>query len=122
MKFVIDLIEDIRASIANHPTYTFGVGLLKKDPTDSTTMHYAGESPLNWVSFDSDTKQLCFGIDGSSNRVRVEELLPSLVIADMESMMYPLVIDVNAHHKGVEVIGFGKNDAEQRYLLFITLE
>lgn len=121
MKFIIDLIEDIRESIANQEAYLFTAMLLKDDASDAKKMIYAGESPLNLVNLEEKKKQLIFKIDGSTSRVTVGELIPSLLIADMDRMMYELRIDVNAIYSEVEVIGFGKNDEEKKYILFIKI-
>jgi len=41
MKVVIDLIEDIRESIANDERYEVAVGLFKRDPDGSQKLVYA---------------------------------------------------------------------------------
>jgi len=39
----------------------------------------------------------------------------------MDSMMYELKMDVNAEYSDMEVVGFGKNDEQKRYILFIKI-
>jgi len=116
MKFIIDLIEDIREQIGNHEEYVVTAGLLKADENDSTKLIYAGEAPLNVAR-----KQLNFKIDGSDKRVTIGALIPSLLILDMDAMMYELRMDVNVQYTNVEVVGFGKNDEEKKYILFIKI-
>jgi hypothetical protein len=33
--------------------------------------------------------------------------------------MFELKMDVNAEYKNMEIVGFGKNDEEKKYILFI---
>lgn len=121
MKFIIDLIEDVREQIGNHEEYVVTAGLLTEDENDSNKLIYAGEAPLNIASINDETKQLNFKIDGSDMRVTIGALIPPLLILDMDAMMYELRMDVNAQHKNMEIVGFGKNDEEKKYILFIKI-
>ncbi len=121
MKFIIDLIEDVREQICNHEEYIVTAALLKADENDSTKLIYAGEAPLNLASINDETKQLNFKIDGSNMRVTIGALIPTLLILDMDAMMYELRMDVNVQHNDMEIVGFGKNDEEQKYILFIKI-
>ena len=42
MKFIIDLIEDVREQIGNHEEYLVTAGLLKEDIEDKSKLIYAG--------------------------------------------------------------------------------
>jgi len=121
MKFIIDLIEDVREQIGNHEGYVLTAGLLKTDAHDSEKLVYAGEAPLNLFSLNKMSKQLNFKIDGSESRVTIGTLIPPLLILDMDAMMYTLKMDVNAMYRNMEVVGFGKNDEAQKYILFIKI-
>ncbi len=121
MKFIIDLIEDIREQIGNQEAYTITAGLLKEDPTDSNKLIYSGEAILNTYQIDEIKKQLIFEIDSSDSTIAVGELIPPLLISDMDKMMFELRIDVNVQYNDMEVIGFGKNEEEKRYILFIKI-
>lgn len=121
MKYIIDLIEDVREQIGNHEEYMVTAGLLKADENDSSKLIYAGEAPLNTSHIDEIKKELIFEIDGSNSKMTIGELLPPLLISDMDSMMYTLKMDVNAQYSDMEIVGFGKNDAEKRYILFIKI-
>ena len=121
MKFIIDLIEDVREQIGNHEEYEVTAGLLKADENDSDKLIYAGEAPLNLFHFDEVRKQLIFKIDGSESRITVRELIPSLLILDMDAMMYELRMDVNVQYNDVDIVGFGKNEEEKKYILFIKI-
>ena len=121
MKFIIDLIEDIREQIGNQEAYTITAGLLKEDPQDNTKLIYSGEAPLNIFHIDEVKRQLIFEIDGSDATLTVGELIPPLLISDMDSMMFELRIDVNTQYKDMEIVGFGKNEEEKRYILFIKI-
>jgi len=121
MKFIIDLIEDVREQIDNHEEYEVTAGLLKADENDITKLVYAGEAPLNLSILDEENKQLNFKIDGSDNRVTIEALIPPLLIQDMDAMMYELKMDVNVQYSNMEIVGFGKNDEQKKYILFIKI-
>jgi len=121
MKFIIDLIEDIREQIGNHEAYVMTAGLLKENPEDPGKLIYAGEAALNVFHLDEERKQLIFEIDGSETRITVGELIPPLLICDMDSMMYELRMNVNAKYNDMEIVGFGKNDEAQKYILFIKI-
>ena len=121
MKFIIDLIEDVREQIGNHEEYVVTAGLLKTDDTDSEKLIYAGEAPLNLTVLNDQEKQLNFKMDGSDKKVTIGELIPPLLILDMDAMMYELKMDVNTQYKNMEIVGFGKNDEEKRYILFIKI-
>ncbi|WP_295421583.1 hypothetical protein [Sulfurovum sp.] len=121
MKFIIDLIEDVREQIGNHDEYLVTAGLLKQDANDSSKLIYAGEAPLNLAVLNDDKRQLEFKIDGSSKRVSIGALIPPLLILDTGAMMYELRMDVNVHYKNMEIVGFGKNDEEKKYILFIRI-
>ena len=121
MKFIIDLIEDVREQIGNHEAYVVMAGLLKEDVEDKSKLIYAGEAPLNLAVLNKVKKQLMFKIDGSDKRVTIGALIPPLLILDMDAMMYELRMDVNEEYKGMEIVGFGKNDQQKRYILFIKI-
>ena len=121
MKVIIDLIEDIRESIANAEEYELMAGLLREEKTDPSKLIYVGEAYLNLFRLDDEGRQLVFKIDGSNRRVIIGELIPQLLILDMDKMMYELRIDVNTQYNDMEIIGFGKNEEMKRYLLFIRM-
>ncbi len=121
MKFIIDLIEDVREQIGNHEEYVVMAGLLKEDVEDNSKLVYAGEAPLNLFILNEQKRQLLFKIDGSDIRVTIGTLIPSLLILDMDAMMYELRMEVNAQYKNMEIVGFGKNDDEKCYILFIKI-
>lgn len=121
MKFIIDLIEDVREQIGNHEAYVVTAGLLKADKNDSDKLIYAGEASLNIANINNKTKQLNFKIDASDMRMTIGTLIPPLLIQDMDTMMYELRMDVNAEYNDMEIVGFGKNEGEKKYILFIKI-
>jgi len=120
MKVIIDLIEDIRESIGNAEAYVLRAGLLREDANDTSKLIYAGEAPIARYWLDEVSKTLHFEV-GTEKTVKIGELIPELLILDMEKMMYMLKIDVNGEYKDIEIVGFGKSDEEQVYTLFIKL-
>ncbi len=121
MKYIIDLIEDVREQIGNQEDFVLTAMLLKENPEDAEKLIYAGESPLKLFNFDEVARQLIFKIDGSDSRITVGELIPPLLILDMDAMMYELRMDVNVEHSDIEVVGFGKSMEEKKYILFIKI-
>ncbi|MEA1954268.1 MAG: hypothetical protein U9O24_07735 [Campylobacterota bacterium] len=121
MKYIIDLIEDVRESIGNSEEFFLTAMLLKENSENEEQLIYAGEAPLNSFFVDKDTKRLLFSIDNSSVKMTIGTLIPPLLILDMDAMMYELKMDVNAQYSDVNVVGFGKNDEEKKYILFIKI-
>jgi len=121
LKYIIDLIEDVREQIGNHEEYVVTAGLLKVDENDSSKLIYAGEAPLNLAILDDDSKQLGFKIESSNKRVTIGALIPPLLILDMDAMIYELKMDVNEQYQDMEIVGFGKNDEQKKYILFIKI-
>ena len=121
MRVIIDLIEDVREQIGNHEEYEVMAGLLKTDAQDSQKLIYAGEAPLNSVQLEREKRQLKLIIDGSDKKLTIGELIPPILILDMDAMMFELKMDVNAQYEDMEIVGFGKNDEEKRYILFIKI-
>ena len=121
MKVIIDLIEEIRESIANAEAYLLSVGLLKENVNDPDKLVYAGEPLVSGYDIDHNSKVLRLEVTGSDKRVTIGELIPQLLILDMDAMMYQIKVDVNAQYSDVDVVGFGKNDEEQRFVLFIKI-
>jgi len=121
MKVIIDLIEEMRESIANAEAYLLSVGLLKEDMNDPDKLVYAGEALVSGYDIDHNNKVLRLEVSGGDKGVRVGELIPQLLILDMDAMMYQIKVDVNSQYSDMDVVGFGKNDEEQRFVLFIKI-
>jgi len=121
MKYIIDLIEDVREQIGNHEAYVVTAGLLKTDKSDSSKLIYAGEAPLNLAILNDEAKQLNFKIDISDKSITIGTLIPPLLILDTDVMMYELKMDVSKQYKNMEIVGFGKNDEQKQYILFIKI-
>ncbi|MFT7880112.1 MAG: hypothetical protein ABXS91_06905 [Sulfurimonas sp.] len=121
MKFIIDLIEDIRVEIGNEPDFTVHAMLLKEDANNPEKLIYGGEAGLNHFALDEEKKKLILKIDGSSELLTIGELIKPLMILDMNKMMYEVRLNVNHQYNDVEVIGFGKSTEEKKFFLFIKL-
>jgi len=121
LKYIIDFIEDVREQIGNHEAYVVTAGLLKEDESDSSKLIYAGEAALNLAILNDEVKQLNFKIDDSEKIVTIGALIPPLLILDMHVMMYELRMDVSEQYKELEIVGFGKNDEQKKYILFIKI-
>jgi hypothetical protein len=121
MKFIIDLIEDIRVEIGNQPNYTIHAMLLKEDGDDPEKLVYGGEAGVNRFDLDESDRKLMMKIDGSSDILTIGALVKHILIYDMEKMMYEVRLNVNYQYNDVEVIGFGKSVEEKKYFFFMKL-
>ena len=121
MRVIIDLIEDVREQIGDRAEYHVTAGLLKTDENDSNKLVYAVEAPLNSFKLEREKRQLRLKIDGSGKVLTIGELIPEILILDMDAMMFEVKMDVNAQYNDMEIVGFGKNDEEKRYILFIKI-
>ena len=121
MKFIIDLIEDIRVEIGNQTDYTVHAMLLREDADNPEKLVYGGEAGVNRFDLDVESRKLMLKIDGASDILTIGELVKHILIYDMEKMMYEVRLNVNYQYNDVEVIGFGKSVEEKRYFLFMKL-
>ena len=121
MKYIIDLIEDIRTEIKNNAEYTITAMLLKDDLENAEKLIYSGETALANFDLDHKEKKLLFTIKQESKALLVGDLVKHLLILDMDAMMYPIEVAVNQQYQDVAVIGFGKSIEDNKYILFIKI-
>jgi len=119
MKVIIDLIEDIRESINNSESYKVVGMLLKEDSTDKKKLIYAGEANVASFYVDEISKELIFSVDTTEKPLEIGELVKHLLIMDMDKMMYEVKLSVSEEHAPKELVGFGFNAADAKYVLFI---
>ena len=119
MKVVIDLIEDIRESINNSESYNLTAMLLKEEKAQESKLIYAGEAPIGSFRMDESNKILFLEVDKEKKALSVGELVKHLLILDMDKMMYEVKILVSSRHPSKEVVGFGFNATDAKYVLFI---
>lgn len=123
MKFIIDLIEDIREEIGDQPDFTVNAMLLKGDVNDPDKLIYGGETAVNSFVLDEDKRKLIIKIDSSYDVVlTIGELIKNILVLDGGKMMFEVRLDVNYQYDDVEVIGFGKSVEEKKYFFFIKLK
>jgi hypothetical protein len=116
MKYIIDMIDDLRENINNSKEYTLLAMLLKED--DEKNLQNAGEKVITSLHVNHESKCLEFGFFGES--VTTAELLEMLNSLDMQSMMYEVVLKISDAHPIMPVIGFGENHEEKQYIVFVT--
>jgi len=119
MKVIIDLIEDIRESISNSEEYKVAGMLLKEDSNDQKKLIYAGEANIASFYVDEIAKELIFSVDKTEKALEIGELVKHLLIMDMDKMMYEVKLSVSEEHAPQELVGFGFNAADAKYVLFI---
>jgi hypothetical protein len=121
MKVIIDLIEDVRIQIGNHEGYEVTAGLLRSDENDPHKLMYAGEAPINTFVLDRDERKLILKVANSGTKLTIGAFIPEILILDMDAMMFEVKMDVNPQYQDMEIVGFGKNDEQKRYILFIKI-
>ncbi|MDY0233969.1 MAG: hypothetical protein RBS11_08020 [Sulfurimonas sp.] len=117
MKYVIDMIDDMRENIQNSEDYTLWAMLIKED--DNKNFQIAGEKAISSLYVDHDTKQLHLGLFDENITSKV--LLECANSLDIQAMMYELVIKISKKHPLMSVVGFGENHEEKKYIFFVTI-
>ena len=115
MKYIIDMIDDIRENIQNSKDYTLLAMLLKED--EEKNFQNAGQKVITSIHLDHDAKELQLGfLDGEAS---TKELLECVNSLDMKAMMYEVVVKISDEHPLMPVIGFGENNEERAYTFFV---
>ncbi|MDD3476380.1 MAG: hypothetical protein PHI38_05885 [Sulfurimonas sp.] len=115
MKFIIDMIDDIRENIQNSKEYTLLAMLLSEDEEQS--LQNAGEKVITSLYVDNTAKQLQLGF--LDEHVTTKELLEYLDSLEMQAMMYEVMIKISNEHPLMPVIGFGENNEQKQYIFFV---
>ncbi len=117
MKYVIDMIEDIRENINNAQDYVLLAMLVKE--TRPENFQNAGEKTITSFFIDHDAKQLLFGfLDENATTKSLLEYVNSL---EMEAMMYEVMVKISNQHPLMPVIGFGENHEQKQYTFFVSI-
>lgn len=116
MKYIIDMIDDMRENIQNASDYTLLAMLLKED--SQKNFQNAGEKIITSLHVDHEAKQLQLGfLDESATTKDLSEFLDSL---EMQAMMYEIVVKISDEYPLMNVIGFGENHKDKEYIVFVT--
>ncbi|MFA7083679.1 MAG: hypothetical protein WC141_03980 [Arcobacteraceae bacterium] len=115
MKYIIDMIDDIRENIQNSKEYTLLSMLLKED--DQQKFQNAGEKVITSLYLDHAAKQLQLGF--LDENITTKDLLACLDSLEMQAMMYEVVIKISDKHPLLSVIGFGENHEKKQYIFFV---
>lgn len=115
MKFIIDMIDDIRENIHNAQDYTLVAMLLKED--NSGNFQNAGEKIITSLEIHHDLKELHLGF--SDEKLTVQTLLESVNALDMQAMMYEVMVKISNEHPLMSVAGFGENHEQKEYIFFV---
>ncbi|MFA6191907.1 MAG: hypothetical protein WC665_06095 [Sulfurimonas sp.] len=117
MKYIIDMIDDMRENIQNAGDYTLLAMLLKEESPDN--FQNAGEKIVTSFYIDNDSKQLQLGfLDGN---VTTRTLLDCVNSLEMQMMMYEIVVKVSVNHPLISVVGFGENHEQKQYTFFVMI-
>lgn len=116
MKYVIDLIDDIREAIHNDGTFLMGVIALEKELDSEGNSIMAWAKALSTFELCEDKKQLSFSTS-ANERLTIAKFLEESKLFSNEAMMYEVIIDVEGTPK--ELIGFSENLNQKTYMLLI---
>lgn len=117
MKYIIDMIDDIRENIQNSKEYTLLAMLLRED--EQQNLQNAGEKVITSLYLDYDAKQLQLGF--LDENITTKELLECLDSLEMQTMMYEVVLKISNEHPLMPVIGFGENHEQKQYIFFVMV-
>ncbi|MCX6076660.1 MAG: hypothetical protein NTW78_07200 [Campylobacterales bacterium] len=115
MKYIIDMIDDIRENIQNAEDYALLVMLIKEESDGN--LQNAGEKAITSFYVDHNTKQLQLGF--SDEKVTTKALLKCVNSLEMQAMMYEVVVKILDKHLLMPVIGFGENHEQKQYTFFV---
>lgn len=117
MKYIIDMIDDIRQNIQNSKEYTLLAMLLRED--EEQNLQNAGEKVITSFSLGHDAKQLQF--EFLDENATTKDLLECLDSLKMQAMMYEVVLKISNEHPLMTVIGFGENHEQKQYVFFVMV-
>jgi len=115
MKFIIEMIDDIRENIQNAKDYTLLVMLLKEESLGN--FNNVGEKIITSLHVDPEAKQIQLGF--LDENITTKELLECVNSLEIQAMMYEVMIKISNDHPLMDVIGFGENHEEKLYTFFV---
>ncbi|MFA6139010.1 MAG: hypothetical protein WC667_13125 [Sulfurimonas sp.] len=115
MKYIIDMIDDIRENIQNAEDYSLLAMLLKED--SSGNLQNAGEKIVTSFTINHDAKQLRLGF--LDEKATTKELLTYVNSLEMQALMYEVMVKISSEHPLMSVIGFGENHETKQYIFFV---
>ncbi|MBU0721134.1 hypothetical protein KJ877_07310 [bacterium] len=116
MKYIIDMMDDIRENIQDSGEYTLLAMLVKEDA--HKRFQNVGEKVITSLHIDHEAKQLQLGF--SDGDVTTQALLACVNSLQMPAMMYEVMIKISNEHPLMPVIGFGENHEDKQYTFFVT--
>lgn len=117
MRYIIDMMDDLREGIENSKDYTLLAMLLKED--NDGNFQNAGEKVITSLHVDYENEQLQLGFEDEN--ITTKELLECVNALDMKTMMYEVVIKISNEHPLMSVIGFGNTHEQKQYAFFVTI-
>lgn len=117
MKYIIDMIDDMRENIQNSTEYTLLAMLLKED--EQKNFQNAGEKVITSLHVNDETRELHLGF--LDENITSKELLECVDSLDMKSMMYEVKIKISDEYPLMSVIGFGENHEQKQYTFFVSI-
>lgn len=116
MKYIIDLIDDIREAIHNDGTFLMGVVALEKKLNSEGHNTMAWGKTLTNFTLHEDKKQLSFSTS-ANEPLTIEKFLQESKLFSNEAMMYEVVIDIEGNPN--DIVGFSDNKNQRTYMLLI---
>jgi len=115
MKYIIDLIDDIREAINNDGNFLVGVIALEKELDENGNNIMAWAKAASDIKLLNESKQLLISL--GKTPLNVKTILDELNSYSNEAMMYEVVVSSEGSKK--EVIGFSENVEQKTYLILI---
>ncbi|MBU1217441.1 hypothetical protein KJ870_02085 [bacterium] len=118
MKYIIDMIDDMRENIENAKDYSLLAMLLKEDALGN--FQNAGEKAITSLSVEHASKQLQLGF--LDENVTTNTLLECVESLEMDSLMYEVSVKISNDYPIMPVIGFGESHEQKQYIFFVKAE
>ena len=119
MKVIIDLIEDIRATINNDTSFSLTAMSLAESAEGEFTPSW--QSDVSQYKLNDTDKKIYFLL-GRENPLNIGDLLKDLNTLSNEAMMYEVCVSYSKDNQRIDssLIGFGEALEDKKYLLFIA--
>ncbi|DAB29943.1 MAG TPA: hypothetical protein CFH84_06670 [Sulfurimonas sp. UBA12504] len=118
MKYIIDMIDDMRENIQNSKEYTLLAMLLKEDAQKN--FQNAGEKVITSLRVNHEHQELRLGF--LDEKATTKEFLVCVDALEMDALMYKIVVKISDAHPLMPVIGFGENHEQKQYTFFVSAD
>ena len=120
MKYVIDLVDDIRESINNEDDFLMGVIALEKDLDKNENNTIAWGKAINSVKLVPETKRLEIYV-GNETPLQSDTFINAMKELSNEAMMYEVFVSTikQPEEATQALLGFSEDLESKKYMLLI---